>query len=65
MKEDRHNSMLLYVEQEVLSKIDTTKIIHDFARKNLEKHLCTLINDKYIVRTKNLIFIHILTKFPY
>ena len=36
MTEDKLNSMsLLYIEQEVLSEMDTTKIIDDFARKKI------------------------------
>ena len=54
MTEDRLNSIsLLYLEQEVLSKINSTKIIDFFARKNLEKHLYNLINEKYIINYNN------------
>ena len=54
MTEDRLSSMsLLYIEREVLSKIDTTKKLIILRGKNLEKHLYNLINDKYIINYNN------------
>jgi hypothetical protein len=37
------NLSLMFIENDTLENIDFNDIIHDFVRRNVEKHLCDVV----------------------